>query len=81
MAKRLTQPRVLPDPPKRPTRWASGEWWEWLLIFVAMAAMWPKILHLPGIHWDLILWSALGLMVWVFVRRMKRFKQEWKKDD
>ena len=71
-------PIPTPDSPAPKTRWAKGEWWEWLLIFFAIAALWPKVLSWPGIWWDIILWVALGLMVWVTIRRSKRLKREWK---
>ena len=68
-----------PEAPK--TRWAKGEWWEWVLIIVSVLALWPKILSWPGIIWDIVLFTALGLMIWVFVRRSKRLRREWKGGD
>lgn len=65
-------------PPENKTRWANGEWWEWLAIFFAIAALWPVILRWDGIVWDLALFAALVLMVVVFVRRARRMKSSWK---
>jgi len=68
------------DPPEqeRPRGWAKGEWWEWLAIFFAIAALWPKILRWQGVTWDLVLWAALILMIVVFVRRTRRMRRSWK---
>jgi hypothetical protein len=53
--------------------------WEWLAIFFAIAAIWPKILRWPSIIWDATLLVAAGLMVWVFIRRSRRIRESWKK--
>lgn len=63
----------------RREQWAKGELWEWLAIFFAIAAIWPKILRWPSIFWDVVLFVAAILMVWVFLRRARRMKESWKK--
>ena len=50
--------------------------WEWVAIFFAIAALWPRIianvLHWPAwLTWGLLV-VALALMVLVFVRRVRR---------
>ena len=66
-----------PEPPKRQS-FAHGEWWEWLLTFLAIAALWPTIMRWEGIWWDVALWAVLAAMIWVFIRRSRRVKEEWK---
>ena len=63
---------------RRRESWAKGEWWEWIAIFYAIAALWPKILRWDGILWDIALFAAAGLMIWVFLRRARRMKDTWK---
>ncbi len=62
------------------SKWAPGEWWEWLAIFFAMAAMWPKILSWEHIVWDFLLWTGLALMLIVLRRRARRIRETWKRD-
>ena len=41
---------------------------------MAIVSLWPAvILKWPGIHWQVIMYVALALMIWVFVRRLTRF--------
>ena len=61
-------------------RWAPGEWWEWLAIFFAIAALWPRILRWDHIIWDVLLWSALALMFVVMRRRLRRVRRSGKGD-
>ncbi len=79
MSKRSRRTSPMPDiePPKRQS-FARGEWWEWLLVFLAIAALWPTIMRWEGIWWDLALWAALAAMIWVFIRRSRRIKEEWR---
>ena len=69
------------DRKDRPPRGlAPGEWWEWIAVFIAIAALWPKILRWDGIIWDLALIGALGLMILVFIRRSRRLREAWRND-
>jgi|GEM_PF-1184225 len=81
MASRSRQPvhsqRKDFDPPRR-EQWAPGEWWEWLAIFFAIAALWPKILRWESVVWDIALLAAMVLMIVVFVRRVRRMRRSWK---
>lgn len=65
------------DPPKG---LAPGEWWEWIAIFLAIAALWPKILGWEGIIWDIAMLGALAAMVVVFIRRSRRMRKAWRDD-
>lgn len=65
---------------KRSPGWARGEWWEWIAIFFAIFALWPKILRWDGIVWDIALWSAVILMVIVFLRRSRRLRKTWNEE-
>jgi hypothetical protein len=51
------------------------EIFEWILIFLAMASLWPGyILDWPSPIWDWFMYAMLGVMVLVFLRRAKRLR-------
>lgn len=66
------------DETRKRSSWAKGEWWEWIAIFFAILALWPKILRWHGFVWDIVLWAMLALMVVVFVRRTRRMRRRWR---
>jgi hypothetical protein len=68
----------LSESPRR-EQWAKGELWEWIAIFLSIAALWPKILRWPGILSDVAVFAAAILMIWVFIRRARRMKESWRK--
>jgi hypothetical protein len=45
------------------------------LIMLSIAALWPKILRLPGHYPDVLMWTAFVVMVGVLVRRMTRMEK------
>ena len=50
-------------------------WGEDIAIILAIFTLWPRILGWPGIHFRLLELVALGAMVVVFVRRIRRIRQ------
>ncbi len=54
---------------------AKGEKLEWVLIFLAMASLWPRILGYRELWYQLSLLGVLAVMVWVARRRLARVRQ------
>lgn len=55
------------------------EWLEWGLILLAIASLWPKILHWSGWFWEGVLYLVAGLLallLWVRVRRFRHMLKE-----
>ncbi len=55
-----------------PKKGEATPWWEWLIVILAMPALWLVIFGWR--HWAswLLLGAVLGLLVWVLVRKMGR---------
>jgi hypothetical protein len=50
----------------------------WLLledafIIVSIAALWPGILGWEGMIWTVVQFAALGGLIWILTRRVKRY--------
>lgn len=43
-------------------------------IIVSIAALWPGILGWEGAIWDVVQFAALAGLVWILMRRVKRYK-------
>ena len=48
---------------------------ETVAIFLAILSLWPRILGWPHIAWKVFMYVMLAAMVWVFVRRVCRYRQ------
>ncbi len=44
-------------------------------IFVAIFALWPVILGWDGWVWEVLKYAAAGGLIWIFTRRVKRYKE------
>ncbi len=55
-------------------RMRTGVIVEWVLIFAAMAALWPWAFGYRPAWYRLVLVGALVAMGWVFVRRLGRVR-------
>ncbi|MBI3921230.1 MAG: hypothetical protein HY318_07425 [Armatimonadetes bacterium] len=52
-----------------------SEIFETIIIFAGIVSLWFRyILHWPGIVWQFFPLIMLVLLVWVFARRVRRFK-------
>jgi hypothetical protein len=52
--------------------------WETIVILLGIVSLWPAyILRLPGGHWKAFAYIMLGLLVVVFVRRLRRVKSSF----
>ena len=56
------------DPGKR------SRLFEDIFIFVSILALWPVVLGLEGWIYELGLYTALAGLVYIFFRRMRRFR-------
>ena len=52
-----------------------GIWIEDFLIILSLLTLWPKILGWRGAIFPLLQYLALGALVWILVRRIKRFRR------
>lgn len=43
-------------------------------IIISIAALWPGILGWEGVIWDVVQFGALAGLVWILMRRVKRYK-------
>jgi len=43
-------------------------------IIVSIAALWPGILGWEGAIWDVVQFAALAGLIWILMRRVKRYK-------
>lgn len=60
----------------------SGELWETVVIFVAIASLWfCHILRWQGLLWRCLPYVMLVLLVCILVRRIRRLKQLWDRKD
>ncbi len=47
--------------------------WEDILIIISIFSVWPAILRKENIFTKGIMFFAFFLLIWVFIRRLKRF--------
>jgi hypothetical protein len=47
---------------------------EEAFILLSIFAIWPGILGWEGWHWEAVKYLAVVGLVWIFVRRMRRYK-------
>ncbi|MDP6124458.1 MAG: hypothetical protein QGH20_01730 [Candidatus Latescibacteria bacterium] len=52
----------------------ESNWWEWVIILAAIGSLWPTVLRWEHWAWDVVQLVFLGLMLWVFMRRLRRVK-------
>lgn len=50
-----------------------GEIIESLCIVLAIFSLWPIILKWDHVFWKVFMYAMLAAMIWVFVRRAKRY--------
>ncbi len=56
----------------------SGELWETVVIFAAIASLWfCHILRWQGLLWRCLPYVMLALLAWILVRRICRLKKVW----
>lgn len=48
---------------------------EDLFILVSVFALWPSILGWQGWVWEVLKYAAAGGLVWIFVRRLRRYRE------
>lgn len=48
---------------------------EDLFILVSIVALWPVVLGWQGLAYEIMLYAALGGLVYIFFRRMRRFRE------
>jgi hypothetical protein len=46
---------------------------EDVFILLSILALWPAVLNLQGLAYDLLVYAALGGLIFIFIRRMRRF--------
>ncbi len=46
---------------------------EDVFILLSILALWPAVLDLQGLAYDLLVYAALAGLVFIFIRRMRRF--------
>ncbi|HDH99917.1 MAG: hypothetical protein DRP94_04380 [Candidatus Latescibacterota bacterium] len=54
-------------------RRSRGIWIEDGLIILSLLTLWPRILGWKGAIFPLLQYVALGVLVWILVRRVRRF--------
>ena len=47
---------------------------EDLFILLSIFALWPSILGWHGWTWEILKYAAVVGLIWIFVRRMKRYR-------
>jgi len=57
------------DPGKR------GRLFEDIFILVSILALWPVVLGWQGLVYEIALYAALGGLIYIFFRRMRRFRE------
>jgi len=56
-------------------RRSRGIWIEDGLIILSLLTLWPRILGWKGAIFPLLQYMALGVLVWILVRRVRRFRR------
>ena len=54
---------------------------EDLFILLSIFALWPVILGWEGWVWEVLKYLAVAGLVWIFVRRVRRYQRRPKGDD
>ena len=63
----------LPDPP--PSEGKPRHLIEDIFILICILVIWPVILGWNHLIYEILLYVALAGLVWIFFRRVKRFRQ------
>ena len=63
----------LPDPP--PSEGKPRHLLEDIFILLCILVIWPVILGWNHLIYEILLYVALAGLVWIFIRRIRRFRQ------
>ena len=63
----------LPDPP--PSEGKPSHLLEDIFILMCILVIWPVILGWNHLIYEILLYVALAGLVWIFIRRIRRFRQ------
>ena len=63
----------LPDPP--PSEGKPRPLLEDIFILMCILVIWPVILGWNHLIYEILLYVALAGLVWIFIRRIRRFRQ------
>ena len=62
----------------------GGRFWmrvEDLFILLSIFALWPTILGWDGLVWESLKYLALVGLVWIFLRRVNRYRERRESED
>ncbi len=65
------------DRPDRTRFWMAL---EDLFILLSIVALWPTILGWQGWVWEALKYTAVVGLIWIFLRRMKRYRHREQAD-
>ena len=52
---------------------SHNPWWETIAVFLAIISLWPWVFHVNALWAQIPMYVMLGVMVLVFVLRLRRF--------
>ena len=53
---------------------------EDVFIVVSVLALWPRILHWEGAIWEWLQYIAVAGLIWIFIRRLRRYQTKGTKE-